>query len=273
MTKRSLGLAALLWMAAPTIAGAADDVFVAGIRYPLGPGDDVAVEVVGEQAMSGTFRVRPDGTLDLPYAGAIPVATLTVDAATRAITEHLARTVLKHPQVSLRVVRSTSRSVEVAGGVARPGMYALVDGDVTVRQLLVLAGGLSEASAPRGEIHRDVDGRRFVVEVDLERVYNGDPGADVPVVPGDRLYVPPTAAVYVDGQVARPGAVAYRDGMTLLQAIAQTGSATATARTRGVYILRGSERIPVNMRRIQRGDDPDVPLRPNDRIVVPESPF
>ena len=246
---------------------------LAGIGYPIGAGDELAVDVVGEPAMSGTFRVRPDGSLELPYAGGVPVAALTVDAATRAVSEHLGRTVLRHPQVSLRVVRSTSRSVEVAGGVARPGMYALVDGDVTVRQLIVLAGGLTEASAPRGEVHRDVEGRRVIVEVDLERVYNGDPGADVALVPGDRLYVPPTAAVYVDGQVARPGAVAYRDGMTLLQAIAQTGSAKATARTRGVYILRGSERIPVNMNRIQRGDEPDVPLRPNDRIVVPESPF
>jgi polysaccharide export outer membrane protein len=267
---RSLLIALLMW----TGRASAEDGTSMGLSYPLGPGDEVELEVVGETTMSGTFRVGPDGAVEVPFAGRVPVAGFTVEEATRALTAHLGSTVLRRPQVVLRVARAASREVEVSGGVSKPGMYPLADGVVTVRALVVRAGGLLDLSATRAEIHRDAaGGTRTVVEVDLERIYKGDPGADVPLQPGDRVYVPPPASVYVDGQVAKPGALAYRDGMTILQAIAQAGSATTTAKTKGVYILRGNEKIDVNVKRIQRGDAPDVELRPNDRIVVPQNPF
>lgn len=267
---RSLVIALLVLMG----RAAAEDGAVTGLTYPLGPGDELELEVVGEATMSGIFRVGPDGAVEVPFAGRVPVAGFTVEEASRALTAHLGSTVLRRPQVVLRVARAASREVEVSGGVSKPGMYPLADGVVTVRALVVRAGGLVDLSVTRAEIHRDgVNGTRSVLEVDLERIYNGEPSADVPLQPRDRLYVPPPASVYVDGQVAKPGALAYRDGMTILQAIAQAGSATSTAKTKGVYILRGNEKIDVNVKRIQRGDAPDVALRPNDRIVVPLNPF
>lgn len=260
------------WLLTMALGWAAEDAS-ADLSYPIGPGDDLAVEVVGEAAMSGTFRVRPDGSLALPYAGAVRVESLTVEAASRALTEHLGRTVLRHPQVVLRVARSESRQVEVAGAVAKPGQYALRGATVTVRDMLVLAGGLGDLSAPRAEIHRYEGGALSVVRVDLERLYNGDTSADVTLRPGDRLYVPPAEQVYVDGQVGKPGAIAYRDGMTLMQAITQAGSTLATAKTTTVHIVRGNDKIEVNVRKIQRGDAQDVALRPSDRIFVPQSAF
>lgn len=243
------------------------------LSYPLGPGDDLAIEVIGEPAMSGTFRVGKDGAINLPYAGTISVAQLTAEDARRAITAHLAQTVLRRPQVNLTIARAGSREVEVSGAVAHPGTYPLRGATVTVRDMILLVGGLGDLSSPRAEVHRDLEGVRSIVPVDLERVYNGDPSADIVLLPGDRLYVPPAEAVYVDGQVGKPGAIAYRDGMTLMQAIAQAGSTLGTARTSAVYILRGDEKIPVNVKKIQRGDATDLPLRPRDRIYVPLSVF
>ncbi len=254
-------------------AGAASDPARAELSYPLGPGDDLAIEVVGEPAMSGTFRVGKEGAVNLPYAGAIVVANLTAEDARRAITEHLGRTVLRRPQVNLVIARAGSREIEVSGAVAHPGAYPLRGATVTVRDMILLAGGLGDLSSPRAEVHRDVEGARNIVPVDLERVYNGDPNADIVLLPGDRVYVPPAEAVYVDGQVGKPGALAYRDGMTLMQAIAQAGSTLGTARTSAVYIVRGEEKIPVNVKKIQRGDAVDLPLRPRDRIYVPLSVF
>lgn len=260
------------WLLAMALGWAGDEA-AADLTYPIGPGDDLAVEIVGEAAMSGTFRVGPEGTLVLPYAGAVRVEALTVEAASRALTEHLGRTVLRRPQVVLRVVRSESRQVEVAGAVAKPGQYALRGANVTVRDMLVTAGGLGDLSSPHAEIHRFEAGARTVVRVDLERLYNGDTLADVALRPGDRLYVPPAEQVYVDGQVGKPGAIAYRDGMTLMQAITQAGSTLGTAKTASVHIVRGDEKIEVNVRKIQRGDAQDVALRPSDRIFVPQSAF
>jgi polysaccharide export outer membrane protein len=243
------------------------------LAYPIGSGDILRVEVVGEEAMSGAFRVGGDGAIDLPYAGRIPVAGLTVDEAARAVTGWLGKSVLARPQVVLGVETYASRLVDVGGIVAKPASYALERGRTTVSDVIVRAGGLNEPSAPRALIFRDVSGERTVIEVDLERLNVGDLSADVELRAGDHLYVPPVESVYVDGQAGKPGAISYRDGMTVTQAIAQAGGTSSTARRSAVYIVRGNERIPVNLKKIQNGEEADIVLRPSDRIFIPESAF
>jgi polysaccharide export outer membrane protein len=243
------------------------------LGYPIGEGDMVRLEVVGEESMSGVFRVGTDGAIEVPYAGRISIAGLTVDDAARAVTGWLGRTVLARPQVVLDVDTFASRKVDVGGIVTKPDSYALEKGRTTVSDLLVRAGGLIEPNAPRAMIFRDVSGERVVIEVDLERLNAGDLRADLELRAGDHLYVPPVESVFVDGQAGKPGAIPYRDGMTVTQAIAQAGGTLGTARKAAVYIVRGTDRIPVNLKRIQNGDEADIVLRPSDRIYIPESAF
>lgn len=254
--------------------GAAFEALSADVlAYPIGAGDVVRVEVVGEESMSGSFRVGGDGAIEIPYAGRIAVAGLTVDEATKAITGWLAKSVLARPQVVLDVETYASRKVDVGGIVAKPDTYALEKGRTTVSDLIVRAGGLNDPSAPRAIIFRDVAGERIVIEVDLERLNAGDLTADVELKAGDHLHVPPVESVFVDGQAGKPGAISYRDGMTVTQAIAQAGGTLSTARKTAVYIVRGNERLPVNLKKIQNGEEADIVLRPSDRIYIPESAF
>ncbi|MDP2317269.1 MAG: polysaccharide biosynthesis/export family protein [Pseudomonadota bacterium] len=243
------------------------------LRYPIGSGDEIRLDVVGETDMSGVFRVQADGAIEIPYGGRVPVAGLTVDEATRAITAHLAKNVLARPQVVLKVETYSSRTVDVTGGVMKPGSYAFEKERTTVSDLLVRSGGLADASATRASIIRDVAGVRETIPVDLERINAGDPTADQELRAGDRLYVPPVESVFVDGQVQKPGAISYRDGMTVTQAITQAGSTLGTARKTAAYIMRGTDRIPVNLKRIQNGEEADIVLRPSDRVYIPESAF
>lgn len=269
----------LLANAAERTAGAAVDAKALDasaadvLAYPIGSGDVVRVEVVGEESMSGTFRVGGDGAIEIPYAGRIAVAGLTVDDATKAVTAWLAKSVLARPQVVLDVDTYASRKVDVGGIVAKPDTYALEKGRTTVSDLIVRAGGLNDPAAPRAFIFRDIAGERTRIEVDLERLHAGDLLADVEIRAGDHLYVPPVESVFVDGQAGKPGAISYRDGMTVTQAIAQAGGTLSTARKTAVYIMRGEERLPVNLKKIQNGDEADIVLRPSDRIYIPESAF
>ena len=238
--------------------------------YELGAGDEITVVVSGQDKMTGTFQIRSDCTIKIPdTVQAVPVCELTVEGATTAITASLAATVLVNPQVNLSV-KTYSRVVEVLGGVVTPGEYPLKRKRTTFRTLLASVGGLADQSAPTVRITR-TSGE--VVEVDLERLRLGDPSADVELFAGDSVYVPPVQSVYMDGQVVKPGPVTFRDGLTLTQAITQAGSTTTIAREGGAYILRGEEKIPVNLKRILRGDDADVALLPNDHVYVPESVF
>ena len=75
------------------------------------------------------------------------------------------------------------------------------------------------------------------------------------------------------GQVNKPGQVPFRDDLTVSTCIAAAGGALETASLGRVVIMRGDERITVNVRRILSGKDEDVPVRSGDRVFVSESVF
>jgi polysaccharide export outer membrane protein len=265
---------AFLWMLLVSVAGAAEGSATADVlTYEIGPGDELHLEVVGQEDMSGDIRVDTEGVLPIPLAGQVPIGGMTLDAAQRAITAHLASGYLRNPQVLLGVKGYQSKLVDVSGGVVKPGTYPIQGGIAGVSKIILASGGLIDASAPRAEIWRDVDGVRQVIQVDLDRINKGEQMADVAVRAGDHVYVPQVEQIFVDGQVQKPGAIIWRDGMTLTEAIIQAGSTLGTARLQGVYIMRGTDRIDVNYKRIQEAKEADIALRPSDRIVVPESVF
>jgi polysaccharide export outer membrane protein len=84
--------------------------------------------------------------------------------------------------------------------------------------------------------------------------------------------------VRVVGQVARPSAVPYREGMTVLDAILAVGGLTDFAAGNRSKLLRGGEsgrEIKLRLSDlVNKGDlRQNLPLRPGDVIVVPESFF
>lgn len=85
--------------------------------------------------------------------------------------------------------------------------------------------------------------------------------------------------VKVIGQVVRPQAVAYRDGMTVLDAVLAVGGLTEYAAGNRAHIVRmenGQEKdISVRLGKLVNGGDmsQNVPLKPGDVLVVPESRF
>jgi polysaccharide export outer membrane protein len=85
--------------------------------------------------------------------------------------------------------------------------------------------------------------------------------------------------VKVIGQVKSPQAIAYRDGMTVLDAILAVGGLTEYAagnRARIVRKVDGRETdIPVRLGALVNGGDmsQNLPLKPGDVLVVPESRF
>ena len=85
--------------------------------------------------------------------------------------------------------------------------------------------------------------------------------------------------VKVIGQVKKPEAVAYRNGMTVLDAILAAGGLTEYAagnRARIVRKVDGKETdIPVRLASLVNSGDmsQNLPLKPGDVLVVPESRF
>jgi protein involved in polysaccharide export with SLBB domain len=78
----------------------------------------------------------------------------------------------------------------------------------------------------------------------------------------------------VIGQVARSGTIKFTPGMTIVEAIAQSGGFTPLARKNMVKVTRTHEgkketyKIPVEL--IAEGKRPNFPMMPGDEIFVPE---
>ena len=90
---------------------------------------------------------------------------------------------------------------------------------------------------------------------------------------GDIVFVSKPLVIYVDGEVNKPGAVSFTEGLTVTQALTRSGGHKRTAKLSSAYILRGSEKLEINLKHILAGKAADVSLRPNDQLILTESLF
>lgn len=155
-----------------TVALAADNDFV------VGQGDKLAVGVHRRADLSGEFRVQPDGTLSMPFVGAVPVAGQTLEAVRQAITQRLREDAsLLAPRISVEMVEG--RPVAVSGGVRRAGIYPFLIG-MTVAHAVAAAGGLRAAELD--EIAGHIEAGRL-----RERLRQGRDGVGVAMIREARL--------------------------------------------------------------------------------------
>jgi polysaccharide export outer membrane protein len=132
------GLAGLLLLAAPPTPaqslrtgerpapGAAVEA-QGPIRYRLGPGDRLRMNVFRMEGYETTSEVMSDGSLNLPRLGSVPVWGLTMDEARARITQGYAA-ILRRPIVYLDLIQARPVRVSISGEVQRPGLYSIGQG-------------------------------------------------------------------------------------------------------------------------------------------------
>jgi len=101
---------------------------------------------------------------------------------------------------------------------------------------------------------------------------------NVLIQPGDVVYIPPAEVFYVAGEVRAPGQYQYKEGMTLRQAVTLAQGTYFKAKLNKGIIFREDplsgkfNEIPVDIGAvISRGGKEDIPIYPNDVILVPNS--
>jgi len=143
------------------------------------------------------------------------------------------------------VMARYENTVEIKGGVFRPGMYQLGGNITSVRSLVNSAEGVTEqAFTDRAIIHRlKADRTLEVVSVDLKGVLSGEK-PDVALKSEDVLFVPTkedmqaerTITIY--GEVYYPGVYQYADNESIEDFILQAGGLKETASTVKVDVSR-----------------------------------
>jgi protein involved in polysaccharide export with SLBB domain len=84
---------------------------------------------------------------------------------------------------------------------------------------------------------------------------------------------PQARFVNVGGEVKTPERVPYTADLTVLSSINAAGGFTPYADQRRVRLLRGTEVIRVDVKKIRANPSLDVELQPGDKIEVPQSLF
>jgi len=156
----------------------------------LGPGDVFTVRIYGEDTMSGSHQVAPDGTISFPLLGSVQVSGLEpTEVAQKIQTALRERDLLRNPHVSVDVEEDASKRVSVMGAVANPGTFQLEPG-MTVVQAISMAGGFSSLADRDGTVvTRRVGGEIVRYRVPVARVTKGQ-AKDIAVAAGDIIFVP-----------------------------------------------------------------------------------
>jgi len=251
-------------------------------EYRIGVGDLLLVtSYLGpEQPRPNTYRVLADGSIYVARfnIGSIQAAGLTPSELTRTLTDAY-RQYVPNGYVEARVSEFRAWRATLSGQIRTnadgPGNYQL-EGRVTVSDFIYAHGGPTP-QADLGDVRVLRGGQQM--SVDISAVLSGSTD-DPPVYAGDIVYVPSieqgSSAWYIIGEVSDPGVYTYSADITVLDAIAQAGGYTQTAKRTAVYISRpgSGEVIPVNLDvALGTGQTASVPrVQPGDFVVVPYSP-
>ncbi len=237
-------------------------------EYVVGPGDTLEVQLIGSTKGRYSLVVRRDGRVNFPELGPIPVGGMRFDDV-RALIEQRVTEQLIGTQVSVQVGELRSIQVLVVGDVEQPGSYT-VSGLSTITNALLVSGGVKEIGSLRNiELKRNGE---TVTRFDLyDLLLRGDSHADLRLVSGDVILVPPVGRVVgVSGEVRRPALYELRDERTAADIVRLAGGFSAEAEPRRATI----DRIDSHNQRIVldvdlAGAGASTPLQDGDILHIP----
>lgn len=270
---RFLSLALLLTLATATMGVSAPK------QETIHPGDQLNVQVFGQQTLSQTVTVLPDGSVTYPLIGRLQLGGQSVDSASSMISSKLAKYV-RHPYVTVAISQLGQPSVLVLGNVKTPGKYELRS-DARVTDAIAAAGGIANINGPMPDA-RVSDPQGQVSTVSLQKLlHDGDVQLDKPVGEGSVVYVPgPTLIdVVVTGAVDHPGDIEISEGDHLSMAIAKAGNSSASnADLNHIRVMRTGpdgkpQQYTINLyQALEKGDgSADLALQKGDTIYVPQA--
>lgn len=256
-------------------------------NYKIRPDDVLRIQIFDEQQVNSLVVVGSDGRVAAPFIGVVQAEGLTVTELTATLTREYERVLrIRAPKVSVTIERFAPLRASVVDLVNRPGVFDIRPTD-TLLDLLSYGGGPVLSGERRADLRRATlrrKGSREVIPIDLYALLRyGDMTQNYVVEDGDILTVPEDkfSNISILGQVPRPGTFAFRDGMTLSDALALGGGAIDYRGNLGKVIVARANlsrpgeyiRIIADFNRyVKKGDSSqNIKLQAGDLVYVSES--
>ena len=182
------------------------------------------------------MRVAAGGTVFLPYVGEVRISGMAPETARARIEERYLE-VTPSVQVQFELTEGRQNTASVIGGVGAPGVFPLVDQDVSLLEVLALAGGVS-SSLLNPQIRLQRGDNLYGVSVD--RLLD-EPSLNTTLVGGDRVFVEADDRTFLSLGATQSQAVHPfpQDEVTALDAMSIVGGLSATrANAKGILVLR-----------------------------------
>ncbi|WP_198173315.1 SLBB domain-containing protein [Cupriavidus sp. USMAA2-4] len=237
----------------------------------VGPGDTLAISIMGPGGANANVTVDADGKIVVPFVGTMQAAGKTPAAIGQQIADALrTRGYLEHAQVAVEVLAVRSRVVSILGSVARPGRYALTN-HLSLLELLALAGGSTADAGNTAVLIRRVDDKQERIPLYLDNSQH--PSRDIQdtdLKANDIVFVPKVQKFYVYGEVGKPGAYPVEDRLNVMRAIAIAGGLTPRSSDRRIQLEHMDEATgKLGSEQANLTD----PVRPGDVVRVGERIF
>lgn len=182
------------------------------------------------------IQVDATGHIFVPYAGRVKASGHSPDQLRLILTRKLdAQT--PDPQVLVQRLAGDGSSVNVMGGVGMQGVYPIEASTRTLTAMLAKAGGVSiEPEVAQIKVTRGkMTGKTWLADL------YSNPGSDIALRPGDRIFVEEDARHFValGATGAQTRVKFFSQKLSAIEAIAQVGGLnSALADPTGVFVFR-----------------------------------
>jgi polysaccharide biosynthesis/export protein len=182
--------------------------------YVIGPGDELNVRLWGQLNVELRATVDRNGHVFVPKVGTIQVAGVHVSNLDGYFREQIERI---YRNFELAVTLGKLRAIDVffVGEARRPGSYTISSLSTLVNAIFAGGGPAPQGSMRHIQVKRD---GQLVTDFDLyDLLLKGDKSKDVPLLPGDVIYIAPVGPqVAIAGSVNAPAIYELKDGRTSL---------------------------------------------------------
>lgn len=248
----------------PSTFAPVDDIPVTS-DYVVGPGDEIRISAWGQLDLDVATLVDRNGTINIPKVGTISVAGIKYRDLQAFLKASIGRN-FRNFELSVSLGQLRAIKVFVVGQARRPGSYTVSSMSTLVNAIFAAGGPSARGSMRAIQLKR---GNNVVTELDLyDLLINGDKSKDVPLLPGDVIYIPAVGGlVAITGSVNVPGIFELRKDGELANLIAWAGGLASTASGQRATFERIDERRVRKVAEINL-DDTGVRTKLRDGDVV-----
>ncbi|SFI37188.1 polysaccharide export outer membrane protein [Selenomonas ruminantium] len=166
--------------------------------YRLAKYDTINIMIIGFPDGIGVndITVGTDGYVQLPYAGSVQLAGLTLDEAKAVLMDALGK-YIKIPDMSVFIKSYGPRKVYVMGEVSNPGIQNMSIDNLNVYAAISSAGGFtSHARSTQVQVIRVIDNTMYYEQLNIKNfIKKHDLTQNVALQDGDIVYIPQTNGI------------------------------------------------------------------------------